>query len=147
MLKEIGIVLGVDYGSKKIGFAVGDTLTGTANPEGVKQVFSFTHSVQVIHNKMTQWQAKALVLGLPLQKNGGTQWMLKEVKKLAHSLQKKCDSPIFFSDERYTTKVARSMCQHQRKNKPVDDWAATLMLQCWLLSHAEHTKAQRQELK
>lgn len=135
LVVEQGIVLGIDYGVKKIGFAVGDTLTYTVHPQGVSVVHSFHHSVAVIQDKIAYWQPVRVVLGWPLDQAGDHQAMVKKVQQLATVLQSSIACPISFSDERYTTKVAEKMAgEHGYKVKQVDDWAAAILLQSWLLS-------------
>jgi putative Holliday junction resolvase len=132
-----GIILGIDYGTKKIGFAVGDTFSCTVEPKGVLSVSSEKQALEVIKNKIIEWGAVAIVIGLPLDKKGETQYMTDKVIKITECLKQAIALPIFFSDERYTTKVAQQLMQDSGvKKKPhqqsVDDWAAALILQCWL---------------
>ena len=139
-IKLQGRVLAIDYGLKKMGFAVGDTLTFAATPEGVVQFSSFQQSVELIVRKFEQWRPISVVLGLPLDKDGNSQFMTKKVKELSHVLETHVNCPIFFSDERYTTKVAQKMLKDSHcKVKFADDWAAALILQCWLNQQAQES--------
>jgi len=122
-------VLGFDFGMKRIGVAVGQTVTHTATPllilkaqDGVPQ---WSEVEKLIHD----WQADALIVGLPLNMDDTYQPVTFCAKRFANKLNAKYKLPVHLVDERLSTRAARRIAEN---DEPVDAIAAQLILETWL---------------
>ncbi|CAL4325182.1 Putative pre-16S rRNA nuclease [Buchnera aphidicola (Thelaxes suberi)] len=130
------IIMAFDFGTKKIGIAVGQTITRTASylkSIPAKQGFP---EWKLIHKVIIEWQPSSIIVGLPLNYNGDVQHITKKTKKFAIIMQKKFNIPTFLHDERLTTKSAKSYLFHiggfkNLKKKKIDGLSAVLILESW----------------
>lgn len=104
-------VLALDYGSKRIGLALGDTSLNIASPLGVFE--NREGVVEKIRNLISEYRVSLLIVGLPLTPRGQKGQRAKEVeefvKKLRESLPEEIE--LLMWDERYTTKEAYWLLQ------------------------------------
>ena len=82
-------VLGFDYGSKRIGVAVGNTLLGTAAPLTVIKNTNGTPDWAAIDALVNEWQPKALCVGWPLTIDGEMQDITHHVKGFLKRLERR----------------------------------------------------------
>ena len=131
-----GCCLGFDFGLRKIGVAVGQFITLTATP------LDFIIAKQGMpdwgHFKklFDEWRPNCVVVGLPLAINGGPLSVTPFVESFAQSL-KRFDLPVYFADERMTTKEARQDLFERGGYKAltygkVDSIAAAIILEHWM---------------
>ena len=131
-----GYCLGFDFGLKKIGYAVGQFVTCTAQPMGFILANNGIPNWQDIAHLIKEWRPNCLVLGLPTAVDGTALSVTPKVLIFAQSLEQ-YQLPIYFSDERMTSKEARSQLFEQggyralRYGK-VDSIAAALLLEQWM---------------
>ena len=127
-------IIAIDYGKKRTGIAVSDTLQMIAN--GLTTVP--THELLAF---ITDYVAKEPVLvGLPKQMNNEASENMKRIEPFVRSLQKRLpDMPVEYVDERFTSVLAhRTMLEaglkkKDRQNKAlVDEISATMILQTYL---------------
>jgi len=142
---SINVVLAFDFGMKRIGVAVGQTVTNSARPlvtipakEGIPELKALTKIIQ-------QWKPDALVIGIPLNMDGTIQPITQHAKNFGIFLKQQFDLPVFEMDERLTTKAARERIFKEGgykalQNGQVDQVAAQLILQNWLDQNSEQTK-------
>jgi putative Holliday junction resolvase len=126
---SVKTLLGFDYGTRRIGVAVGQTLTGTATPLATVRVLNGRPDWSHINVLIRQWQPQALVVGLPLQMDGGTQQVTGKAEKFARQLRGRHRLPVYFADERLTTREARLRVSG---NADLDCVAAQVILESWL---------------
>jgi putative holliday junction resolvase len=122
-------LLGFDFGMRRIGIAIGNTVTNTAQPLIIIQAQDGIPDWNEINNLINQWAITALVVGMPYNIDGEFQEITHAAKKFANRLKQKFKLPVHLIDERYTTKIAKSA---SRKDKGVDSIAASILLQSWL---------------
>ena len=95
-----GTFLGIDFGTKRMGVAVGQTITKTATPlmtlPATNQTALYDQLIQVI----TEWQPDGLVIGLALQPDGSHSTTSYATQKFAKTLYSHCHLPIYFIEER-----------------------------------------------
>lgn len=146
--------LGFDYSQNKIGVAVGQQLTGSANPLKTILAINKKENWSVIDDIIKQWRPCALVIGLPLTLDGESQEMTELSKNFGNQLQERYNLPIHFMDERLTSREASHMLgydghtsprrqnrlgkkvkKHQQQGHDIDKVAAQLILQSWLNEH------------
>lgn len=142
-LKEYTTVIGFDYGYKRIGIAVGQTLTGTAQPLTTLQVKNQQPDWPAIDALITVWQPTALVMGLPPQHaNGSVNAVATAACYFGEQLQQRYQRPVHlidetlssvFAAERITKKPPKnkhSQAAIQRKMQ-IDALAAQIILETW----------------
>ena len=135
MTAERGRVLAVDYGEKRVGLALSDPSRTIASPLGhIVRRAGKRPPVAELVRRAQEHEARAFVLGLPLDENGDDTPRATEVRAIALELEKRTGLPVSLVDERYTTAAAlrtvREMGGSTRGRKgDVDALAATILLQ------------------
>ena len=122
----VTIVLGFDYGTKRIGVAVGNSLTGSAQALDVIQNINSDQIHQKIKELINEWQPSCLVIGLPLHPDGAEHAMTKRSRSFGQQLSKQYGKPIHYVDERYSSVLLEQDSQYQGS---VDSHAAGLLLE------------------
>lgn len=123
-----------DYGAKRIGVAVGQTLTGTATPLETIKVINGTPDWEKITGLIRQWQPQALVVGLPINMDNSRQAITDSAEKFTRQLEGRYRLQVFLADERLTTYEARN---RMKKNRGLDPVAAQVILESWLHDKAD----------
>lgn len=126
-------ILGIDYGTKRIGVAIGDTDTKTAVPLCV--VHSSQSAVHSIEKIVKEERVGLIVVGLPLTTEGQESKSSGLVREFIKELDALKGIKVELQDERFTTKeVERVMRGYGKAKKGVDKdaAAAALILQSWL---------------
>jgi putative Holliday junction resolvase len=130
-----GRVLAIDYGEKRIGLAVSDETRTVASPAGfiVRRAGKRAPVAELVR-RVEALEARAVVVGLPLDDRGEDTERAIEVRRIAVELEKRTALPVTLVDERYTTAAAlravREMGGSTRGRKgDVDALAATVLLQ------------------
>lgn len=133
---SVNIVLGFDFGMKHIGVAVGQLITQSANPLTTLTAKDGIPDWEEIRELINEWQADALVVGIPFNMDGTEMRITNAARKFANRLQHQFKLPVHLVDERLTTKEAkRQLHEHGTKGidlKYVDSYAAKLILESWL---------------
>ncbi len=134
------LLLGFDFGTKQIGVAVGQAITGQARELCVLKAQNGVPDWQQIEALMREWQPDALVVGLPLNMDGTPSDMSARAEKFARRLNGRFNLPVHTHDERLTTFEAKGerLRQGQHggyRDRPVDALAAALLLEGWLSDH------------
>ena len=136
-MADMGRLLAVDYGKKRTGIAVTDTLQLIAN--GLTTVP--THELLAfILDYVSKEPVERILVGLPKQMNNEASENMKRIEPFVRSLQKKLpDVPVEYVDERFTSVLAhRAMLdaglkKKDRQNKAlVDEISATIILQSYM---------------
>ncbi|MGH8871051.1 MAG: Holliday junction resolvase RuvX [Acidimicrobiia bacterium] len=126
--------LGVDYGSKRVGLAISDTLGLTARPLAVVPRSSVIDEVVSI---VKEQDVGTIVVGLPTGLSGDEGMSASEARKLADELGSATGVEVVMLDERYTSRIAEtalveSGMRRRRRRENVDKVAATIILQDYL---------------
>ena len=135
--KPLRLLLGFDYGTKQIGVAVGQAITGQARELCVLKAQNGVPDWQKVEALIKEWQPDAIVVGLPLNMDGTKSEMSERAEKFARRLNGRFNLPVHTHDERLTTFEAKGqrLAQGQRggyRERPVDSLAAALLLEGWL---------------
>ena len=122
-------VLAIDYGSKRVGLAVGDTELKVATPKGV---LKNTHDLlDRLRDIVIKSEVGLVVVGLPLTPSGKEGLRAMEVKRFVSELKKALAGvEVVLWDERYTTYEARQ--RMGRKGKDLDAISALIILEEYL---------------
>jgi putative Holliday junction resolvase len=99
-------VLGFDWGSRRIGTAVGNTVTRTATPLSTVRAERNDRKFEAIAALIRQWQPQQLVVGLPLHPDGAEHENTARARRFARQLEGRFGLPVALVDERYTSVVA-----------------------------------------
>ena len=122
-------LLSFDFGEKKIGVAIGNTLTRQARP--LEIIFSELRDVRFgrIAALLAEWQPRRLVVGLALAADGGEQPATARCRRFANQLNGRFGLPVVLVDERGSSMEAQGLLQ---TNAPDDAMAAMVILQRYL---------------
>ena len=123
-------IIAFDYGEKKIGVAVGQTSTNTSSP--LKIIFNKDNKTNwiSISSLLDEWKPGLILLGKPLNMDGGESEIMKKVDKFYKELKSIYDADIEFVDERLTTFEAREILKDE-KHDNVDAHAAKILIDNW----------------
>jgi len=120
----VDIVLGFDFGIKRIGIAMGNTLTGQAQPLRVVSAIDNATRFQIIGDLIAQWQPARLIVGEPRHPDGAEHDMTLRSRRFANQLHGRFNLPVELVDERYSSAVIAS-----KRGEVIDDKAAAIILQ------------------
>ena len=131
-------LLGFDYGSKSIGIAVGNNVTGTAQPLEAVRMTPRGPDWQRIDTLVQEWRPDAIVLGLPLNMDDTETHTTPDARAFGDALRDRYNRPVHLVDERLTTHAALHALDEmgiygRRRNKAdIDSMAAQTILQAYL---------------
>jgi len=126
-------LLGFDYGTAKIGVAVGQTLTATASPLATLRAVQQRPDWDAIARLIADWQPSALVVGLPYNMDDSEAEVAPRARRFARQLEGRYQLPVHLVDERLTSKEAATRLGRKPKRfEELDALAAKLILETWL---------------
>ncbi len=128
-----GRILALDLGMKRIGVAVSDELQFTVRPVCVITRASWKKILKQIVALLAEFDAAALVLGLPYNTDGSESEMSAEARRLARNFSLSVSVPVFLQDERVTSYDAtgylrKTGVKEKDIRKQVDSQAAAMIL-------------------
>lgn len=118
-------MLGFDFGTRRIGVAVGNTLTAAARPLGSVPASTVAQRFAGVADYIAQWAPAQLVVGIPRHPDGQAHEMSRLAEKFARQLEGRFHLPVARVDERYSSAVVEGA-------DDVDAHAAAVILQQWL---------------
>ncbi|CAN5586192.1 Holliday junction resolvase RuvX [soil metagenome] len=129
-----GRILALDLGTKRIGVAVSDELQITVRAVAVIKRTGWKKLLKQIISYLEEFDAVALVLGLPFEFEGGESEMSQEARRLARNFSLSLKIPVYLQDERLSTYEARGNLWKQGANEKkirqtLDAEAAAIILQ------------------
>ncbi|MCX7114589.1 MAG: Holliday junction resolvase RuvX [Gammaproteobacteria bacterium] len=143
MKQASGVVIGFDFGYKRIGVAIGHQLTLQARPLPTLQAVHGEPNWNDVSFLFKAWQPDTLIVGLPTHIDGSEQYTTKAARHFSDTLKTKYQLPVFLVDERLTTVDARSTLfskggYKKLKRSEVDSFAACVILEQWLQHPTHH---------
>jgi putative holliday junction resolvase len=126
-LAEKDIVMGFDFGQKKIGIAVGQIITATATPVSIIKAKNGIPDWDEIKNLIEEWKPSLLVIGFPINMDGTESEMSRLSLKFGRKLNGRFNLPFEMMDERLTSFEARQETKEQ--GEQIDDVAAKIILE------------------
>jgi putative Holliday junction resolvase len=128
-----GTLLGFDFGPRKIGVAVGQTLTGSATPLGTLRAKADRPDWDGIGRLVDEWRPEALVVGLPYNMDDTEVDWAPRVHRFIRQLRGRFGLPVHQVDERLTSREARLLMGGKAASREaLDAVAAKLILETWL---------------
>ncbi|MDX1901576.1 MAG: Holliday junction resolvase RuvX [Gammaproteobacteria bacterium] len=131
------VLLGFDFGTKRIGVAVGQTITRTARPLTTLSAQQGVIQAEALQPLIKTWQPDGFVVGIPLNMDGTEQPITHAARRFAHWLTETFSLPVHEVDERLSTRDARERIFSEGgyralQTAEVDSLAAQIILQNWL---------------
>jgi putative Holliday junction resolvase len=127
----IEIVLGFDFGIKRIGIAMGNSLTGHAQPLAVVKAIDNAARFAQIGDLIAQWNPARLVVGEPRHPDGAEHEMTLRCRRFANQLHGRFSLPVELVDERYSSAEIPA-----KRGEIIDAKAAAIILQQYFDDHA-----------
>jgi putative holliday junction resolvase len=126
-------ILGIDYGEKRVGLAIGDTDSKIATPWGTLPNEGALALIAKIHEIVTRDLVKKIVVGIPrpLRDSSKENAQVKEVRKFIDGLNG-LGVPVVEQDETLSSQLAAKQAQEMGEREKRDDLAAAAILQTWL---------------
>ena len=128
-------VLAFDFGTQRIGVAVGQSVTGTASPLPALKANDGIPNWDQIAALIAEWQPQQLLVGLPLNMDGSESDMSARAKKFANRLHGRFGLTVQLWDERLSSFEARGEMLARGivnfKDGKVDSLSACLILEGW----------------
>ena len=132
-----GTLIGFDFGSRRIGVAVGETSTRIASPLGAIEAEANDARFEAIGRIVDEWRPAGFVVGRPPRHPDGSE---HEVARLAEKFGRRLEArykvPVLYVDETLTSAEAEASLKRTRTRagakSDVDAMAATLILQGFL---------------
>ena len=129
-------MLGFDFGTRRIGVAVGNTLIRVAHPLTTIAEEANAARFAAIASLIDEWRPDLLVVGRPVHADGSEHAMTARAERFARQLRSRFGLDVAHVDERFTSVGADSALAdagvHGRNRKALRDAAAAqLILQSW----------------
>ena len=133
-------VVAFDFGLKRTGVAVGNTLTGSASPECTLISKDEKPDWEGITKLFKLWKPVQLVVGMPVELDGSENPLRKRIDRFCNQLEGRYSLPVDQENEQFTSLEAaqrlKELRQSGRKRKvskeEVDKIAATIILENWM---------------
>jgi putative Holliday junction resolvase len=119
-----GCILAFDFGLKRIGVAVGNTMLKQAQALSIISAASNDAKFEAIAKLIQEWQPVLCVVGLPMHPDGAAHEMTVRCQRFANQLQGRYGVNTALVDERYTSAMFKA-----KQGEHIDDQAAALILQ------------------
>lgn len=131
-----GTLLAFDFGTRRIGVAVGNSISCTAQPLTTIQGEENAGRFGAIEGLIREWQPAALVVGLPCNDDGSPHEMTRQCRRFANRLKGRFGLPVLLVDERYTSASASAQLNEAgirgiRQKPLLDQVAAQEILQAY----------------
>ncbi|GJH42157.1 Holliday junction resolvase RuvX [Pasteurella canis] len=128
--------LAFDFGTKSIGCAVGQSITGTAQALPAFKAKDGIPNWQQVEQCLMEWKPNIIIVGLPLNMDGSEQDLTLRAKKFANRLHGRFGIRVELQDERLTTVQARAEIfeyggYRALDKSKVDSISACLILESW----------------
>ena len=117
-------LFGFDFGIKRIGVAMGNTMIGQASPLAVIRGEDNATRFGAIAALIDKWGPTKLIVGLPLHPDGAEHDMTARCRRFANQLHGRFNIPVELVDERYSSAVIGG-----KRGEIIDDRAAAIILQ------------------
>ena len=126
--------LALDLGHVRIGVALSDTLGMTAQPLTVLKSEGTQKDIITIGGLVNEHEVSQVVVGLPINMDGTESNQTKKIREFTYKLSNRLNVPVFFIDERLTSRQAERMMTDsgvtdKKQRGKVDQIAAALLLQ------------------
>ena len=134
--------MGFDFGTVRIGVAVGETVTGLAHPLAMIQSEPLAQRFEQIGALLAEWRPHQIIVGLPTSLDGTEHEMTRRCRRFGNQLHGRFNLPVTWIDERLSSAEAEQRLQQagqgaRDRKAHVDAVAAQILLQQWLDQNAQ----------
>ena len=134
---SISTILGFDFGLRKIGVALGQTITQSARPLAILQAKAGVPDWSSIDRLIDEWQPQILVVGIPFDLDATNEHITKAAEAFAEAIEQRYSVPLHRVDERLSSRAAHDLLDSQpdkkrRHTDQIDDIAAMLIVETWM---------------
>ena len=144
-LPSAGRLVSIDPGTKRIGAAVSDEARVVSRPLPLIERSSWKKLLTQIQAILHEFDAKALIIGLPLESDGSESEMSAEAREIARKFSLSLEIPVFLQDERVTSYEAKSRLwqsgQKSRDLRSIVDSEAAVIILSDFIDRAESQKS------
>ena len=127
-------ILAIDFGLKKVGLAIGNTLTKTSMPISTIFYKSKQELFNLLEKHVIEWKTEFIIIGNPLNMDQTESEMSKLAEKFSTQFSKKFNLAVELVDERLSSFEAKEFA----KDDNLDAMAAKLILDSWM-NNNEHS--------
>ena len=132
----LGRIMGLDFGTRRIGVAISDALQLTAQPYTVLEAAT-ERLADELRRLAEENDVELIVVGLPFNLSGEETRSAAQARELADLAAEATGLPVAMADERFTTKTAEQTLiaadvRRNRRRQVIDKVAAAVMLQAFL---------------
>jgi len=134
------VLIGLDYGPRRIGIAACDEGGRLASPVMTHREGTDGSVLTCLRDLIAARGVVGVVVGLPLTADGRETDMAARARRFVGVLERELAVPVHLWDERYSSQEAERILARRRRSGPredVDALAAALILQSWLDAHPE----------
>lgn len=124
------VVLGFDFGERRTGIAIANTVTRQARPLTTIEAHAGAARWNAVQSLVDEWHPARFVVGIPRHPDGAPHAMTARCERFARQLEGRYGRPVARVDERYSSAVTRQVAD-------VDAEAAAVILQQWLNEGAD----------
>ena len=141
-VRPSGRLLALDLGEKRVGVAVSDELQLTVRPLPFLRRTNWKQLLGAVADLLQRFDAKALIIGLPLNLEGAEGEASGQARRLARNFQLSLSVPVFLQDERLTSREAEESLRSQGYSdeslrERLDSEAAAVILRDYLAGAAD----------
>ncbi len=135
------VLLAFDFGTRRIGVAVGQTLTGSATAVGALACKHGAPDWAAVDSCIAQWAPARLLVGLPYNMDGSDTTTTAACREFGTQLVERSRLPVEYVDERLTSNAAYDELRDERRSgararrirpEDIDANAARLILTTWM---------------
>ena len=142
MPTDLNTCLSFDFGTRRMGVAIGRRILGTATALGPLVAKDGIPNWADIEKLVNEWKPDGFVVGLPLNMDGTESEMSRRATKFGKRLQGRFNKPYFMMDERLSSHEAKGYVIDQGGDRDfgrnsVDGIAAVLILESWFAQQGE----------
>jgi len=138
--------LGFDFGTRRIGVAVGESITSSARPLTTLNAQDGQPDWSRIETLLQEWRPAALIVGLPRHLNGTDAAITPLAARFARRLEGRFQLPVHLIDEQLSSHAAEQALagrghngnrrsSRKQSRADVDQLAAAIILETWLAEH------------
>lgn len=137
LIPQSGRVVGIDYGTVRIGIAISDPGQSIASPMEILQSRGDQGNAKYFRSLILEESPVGFVVGLPLHMSGESSGKSREAVAFGRWLRQLTGLPVAFTDERYSTAMAKEICRQlglsgSKRKAHLDKIAAQVILASWL---------------
>ena len=140
-LKPDSVLIGFDFGRKKMGVAIAQCVTNTANPLNALKIQNDHPNWEQLDQIINDYKPDLAIIGHPGKANKKTSFIADKIEKFRSVIEKHYTMPTILFDESYSTAMAKNELRELRRagilrrriyKGQVDSMAAKIILEQWL---------------